>query len=146
MAYKANLYQTGAGFSEIEDFTAEVMELDEVGTEEQCMYKIGYWLYDQWFNEGPDTHTAMIYCNHDAEFKYALFIRTACACVEVVACKTYGDYLAFVAAFLPVFEGLNKIGSRTMATFPEPQAYTAPKNSTDITPKPRKPRQIASRK
>jgi hypothetical protein len=83
-----------------------------------------------------------VYVNHDAECKYIVFVNNIGGCCEVVACKTYGDYLAFVAAFMPVLESLNRVGQRTLDTEYNPLEWGQPNKPVNITPKSKKPKLI----
>ncbi len=106
-----NIYQAGVGFfGQVPEFIPELSS--------ETLNSAGYELSDELIGNDTDKYQVQVYRNIQGEFQFLVDVgNNYTGHSNIIVCATFGDYLAFVKEYLPVFTSLWRLSD--FMNFPE---------------------------
>lgn len=97
-----NIYQAGVGFfGQVPEFIPELSS--------ETLTAAGYELSDELIGNESDKYQVQVYRNIQGEFQFLVDVgNNYTGHSNIVVCTTFGDYLAFVKEYLPLFVQMAK--------------------------------------
>jgi hypothetical protein len=107
---KLNVYETGKGFRQIDDFIWSSL-LNDGESDEDVFNRLGYERLEQLYSN-TGYNWVEVFSNDKSDYRFIVGLCNPCT-TEYILCSNYIDYLDFMKQYLPVIKQLNEAAEDT---------------------------------